>query len=284
MPRQWADTISRLSLVLFFVSASTLYGQAPQPPAGDAEAAKIERARVLKEMHLMADAIVVRKQGRPQVVQRIDAPIFRYNSPSRLYQDGSIWAWGKQGRPLVIMEMFTLNARKPAWIQGCVLTSTELVEARRLDENIWYPREIGVQFKPFPATQPPAESENVRLRQMKQLSRRFKAHQFWGRDNSRFELRLLVNPVHRYNDPDRGLVDGSVFLMAHEIEPEAIIMIEAVNQGGEMTWQYAVTPIGSAEFHIFLDDNQVYQRGRTPMNTGYPIDPYHSFHVDAPRP
>lgn len=99
----------------------------------------------------------------------------------------------------------------------------------------------------------------------------------------KFDLRLLVLPVHRYSNAETGLIDGSMYLMAHEVEPEAIIMIAAVESDGAMVWQYAVTPIGSAEFHILLDDKKVYQRERTPKKTGYPTDPYHSFHPRAIR-
>lgn len=227
MQPTWKFVVLANSLALALASAPSLDAQ-PQP-SNAAEKLKLERARVLEEMHALTDLIKVSKQATNEPVERIKLPIFRYNSPSRLYQDGSIWAWGKQGRPLVVMEMFTVNARKPTWVQGCVLTSTELVEASRLNDRIWYPRGVGVQFKPLPDASVPSDRENLRLRQMKRLARRFSAHQFWDPNNTRYDLRLLVQPVHRYNDPDKGLVDGSMYLMAHEIEPEVIIMIE----GGE---------------------------------------------------
>lgn len=247
------------------------------------EVAKRERTRVLKEMHGLADQIMVTTKEDNKFVERVKEPIFRFNSPSRLYQDGSIWAWGKRGRPLVVMEMFTINTKQATWVHGFVLASDELVEAKRLDEKVWYPEKLGVETKPFADAPDPADNPVARLRQMKQLSRRFSAHQFWGRNNTKFDLRLLVRHVHRYSDPQNGLIDGSMYLMAHEIEPEVIIMIEAVESGGRMRWQYAVTPIGSAEFHIFLDEKKIYQRERTPKKTGYPTDPYHSFHPRATR-
>ena len=97
---------------------------------------------------------------------------------------------------------------------------------------------------------------------MKQLAGDFAGHQFWSPNNSRFELRLIAEPIHRYRDEVNGIVDAAVFLMNHEIEPEVIILIEAVKKEEKLSWQYAVTPIGSAEFHILFRGEEIYRRDR----------------------
>ena len=271
------------SLLLMLTVAGAVWAEPAAKDDERAEQAKLRRERLLVEMRGMADAIRVTDAKSKQAVPRLKKPLFRYNSPTREHQDGTIWAWGGPGRPLVVMELFSVNTERTDWIHGCALTSDRLVEAQRMGRRIWYPQQIGAQTRPIPSAAAPSRNETLRLRQMKQLSRRFRAHEFWGRNNNRFDMRLMVNPVHRYRDPEQGLVDGAMFLMAHEIEPEVIIMIEAVRQDDDLAWQYAVTPIGSAEFHIFLDGDEIYRRDRSPMRTGYPSDPWHSFHFDAVR-
>jgi hypothetical protein len=213
-------------------------------------------------MQSMVEQIkIIARDDKNAEIRLIPRPLFRYNSPSRTYDDGTIWGWGK-GRPLAMMELWTGNSKEPSWIHGMVLTSTELVEAYRGERREWQPLAADIKFHSIPNAERPAESKLVRLREMKQFARAFTAHQFWKPNNSRFELRLLVQPVHRYQDEKSGIIDGAVFLMAHEIEPEVIILIEAVKNNDELTWQYAVTPIGAAEFHIQLSGEEIYRRNR----------------------
>ena len=78
-------------------------------------------------------------------------------------------------------------------------------------------------FAPLAAAPPPAAKEAARLRQIKEIARRFTAHEFWDPENSRFELRLLVQPVHRYRDAAGEIQDGAMFVLAHGTNPEAML-------------------------------------------------------------
>jgi hypothetical protein len=86
---------------------------------------------------------------------------------------------------------------------------------------------------------------------MKEISRRFEAHEFWDPDNSRFELRLLVQPVHRYSDESQSLIDGAIFVLAHDTNPEILVQLEAhadINSDGR--WKVSFSRLGSAELHV----------------------------------
>ena len=114
----------------------------------------------------------------------------------------------------------------------------------------------------------------ARLRQMKDISRRFAAHQFWDPDNSRFELRLLVQPVHRYQDEAAKLTDGAMFVLAHGTNPEVLLQIEADAAERPPRWKYSLVRLGSAEMHVSLDGKEVWTEERTPGVAGLPVDPY----------
>jgi hypothetical protein len=124
----------------------------------------------------------------------------------------------------------------------------------------------------------PDAKEAVRLRQLKELARRFTGHEFWDPDNSKFELRLLVQPVHRYSDPKTGLHDGAAFTLAHGTNPEIVLLIEALGPSlAAARWHFSVAPLGSAELHVALDDEEVWKRDRTPGVVGRPADSYWLF-------
>ena len=137
----------------------------------------------------------------------------------------------------------------------------------------WASSEAGVKFKVFPDAPEPAAKEVSRLRQMKELARRFKAHEMTG---GRFELRLLPRQVHRYRDARSGLVDGAAFIWSRGSDPEILLMVElAKNDADVMKWQYAFARISNAELHVYLGDKEVWSiptAGNQPTRTsGYAL-------------
>jgi hypothetical protein len=110
---------------------------------------------------------------------------------------------------------------------------------------------------------------------MRVFLRRFGGHQFWSPGRSRHELRLIPQPVLRYEDANESVVDGAVFILAHETEPECVLMFEAVRSTEGLVWQYGAIAIGSAEFHIELDAQEFYTRAWAVNNLGLPTESYY---------
>jgi hypothetical protein len=134
-----------------------------------------------------------------------------------------------------------------------------------------------VEYRSLPDARPPDSTSTRRRLQLRQVARRFKAHQFWKPDNQRFELRLSPRPVMVYSDESAGVLDGGVFLFTYGVSPALVLVVEAV--GGEKTasWRYAIAKNGSAEFHVSLDDEEVYQSPRALGVVGRSVDPYFLF-------
>ena len=112
---------------------------------------------------------------------------------------------------------------------------------------------------------------------MKEISRRLEAHEFWDPNNSRFELRLLVQPVHRYHDESAKVLDGAVFVLAHGTNPEVLVQIEADTAEQPARWRYSFARLGSAELHVLFDGKEIWTQPRTPGIVGQPVDPYWLF-------
>jgi hypothetical protein len=105
---------------------------------------------------------------------------------------------------------------------------------------------------------PPANSRNRRTAQFRALVRRFDAHEFWDPDNSRYELRLLATPVHRYDDTNAGIIDGAVFVFANGTNPEVLLLLEAREDEDAGTWHYGLARLGHAEMHTSFDGTEVW--------------------------
>lgn len=238
-----------------------------------AETEKEKEAALRKESRAHVEKFVVTDMdGRPYEV--VDAPLLSSTDPAR-GELGALWAFGTEGRPVAVLELYKDAGQEERWVQVVTLTSDKLVEARLPPSYVWSPRRTQVEFRPLPETPAPAGRSSLRERQAKLLARRFDAHEFWNPNNSRFELRLLERPLYTYRDPQSGILDGVLFALVHGTNAEILLFIEAVaEQQGEPRWMYALARVGSAEMHANLDGEEVWQVDRTPGVVGSAVDPF----------
>jgi hypothetical protein len=267
----WGVLLSLLAMPLF---AAPLRAQPETGPADKERAARLtemkEMVQKIKVYHLSEDRRVPAKLVEEAALRMTDA--------SRQRLDGTVWLWYGNDRPLAILQLWNQSDRPGSWDYSLTSLSTGLVAAEGEGGWRWTPDRPGVKFQPLPDAPAPAEKAPARLRQMKELARRFTAHEFWDPNNQRTELRLLVQPIHRYAELKGELLDGAVFAFCHDTDPEVILLIEAVGQGpAARTWRFAAAPISSAELHLEMDRRDVWQMPRAPGVVGAPSGPYWLF-------
>jgi hypothetical protein len=255
-----------VAVLSIWIVASTAATQ-DELPADGAANARLRRAQEY------VGALDVRLATGGDLVSRIDHPLLTYGDPARDSTDGTLWAWGKEGRPLVMMESFrNANGSRSNAIS---LTSTEMVIMKTPASGAWHPQRTHIEPAPLAGAPAPDEKETVRLRQLRDQARRFTGHEFWNPENSRYEFRLLVQPVYRYRDERQAILDGAVFVLAYESNPEVLLLIEALRPAADKgQWQYVLARLGSAELHVELDGQEVWKQDRTPGVVGKPTDPY----------
>jgi hypothetical protein len=213
-------------------------------------------------------------------VKRIERPLLLFGDSARDNGDGTLWAWGAPGRPRVVVESYFNTKTGGQRINAITLTGDDLVVAKTptAASILWQPKQAQIKPVPFPDASPPDAKQTVRTRQLKEMARRITAHQFWDPDNSRYELRLLVQPVHRYADEESQIQDGALFVLAHGTNPEVLVLIEALGESiDKARWHYGLARCGSAEMHVAIDGKEVWTVGRTPGVVGKPTDPYWLF-------
>lgn len=115
------------------------------------------------------------------------------------------------------------------------------------------------------------ENKAKRLRQFKQLARRFEADEFYkprGQSKKeRYALRLLPQPIHRYSDPDSGVLDGGLFVFAFGTNPEIILQIECLgNEGTSPKWHYRCVRTSAAELSVRLNGEEVWHQSKITSN------------------
>jgi len=218
------------------------------------------------------DLVEVHAVGAEDPIAPPARPLFSYSDSARRIAEGGIWAWGP-GRPLVMMKSWKnpTGTRTRAFS----LTSEELAIVHGPQAKIWKPEKSDVAPAELRDAPAPDRNEAARLRQLKEQARRFTAHEFWEPDNTRSELRLLIQPVHRYRDQQRQIVDGAVFLLAVDDNPQILLLIEMLSPAAaEFRWQYLLARVSSAELHVALDGHEVWTQDRTPGIVGHPSGSY----------
>jgi hypothetical protein len=269
----------RLALLLVAVGfAIRLSAQEEAEPASEARQDALRAAtEYIAQMEL-------REATGQTLVERIERPLLTFGDKTRDNSSGTVWSWRKAGRPLAFLEVYRGADAKGRWANAVTLTSPLLVTLKTPSDASWRPERAQIAPQPIDDAPPPDRKANVRLRQMKELARRFTAHEFWDPNNSRFELRLLVQPVLRYDASEAKVQDGAAFLLAHGTNPEIVLLLESIGRDDEtLGWHFSAARLGSAELHLELDGKEVWKQDRTPGVVGKPSDPYWLFMAD-PQP
>ena len=257
--------------LLLAVSASAVAQEKPESS---------DKGTSVAEPKEYVDKLEMRSSAKNEVVERIEKPLHTYGDAVRGNVNGTVWAWGKSGRPKAFLELFRATEPNSPWINAITLTGQETVSVKTGFGDGWKPSRTQIEPQMIPDASAPDSKENVRLLQMKEQSRRFTAHEFWDPNNSRFELRLLPRPLLRYKDEAAGIQDGTAYILAHDTNPEIVLLVEALGATVEKSqWHFSAARLGSAELHLEIDGSGVWKQERTPGVAGKPIDPYWLFFV-----
>jgi len=197
---------------------------------------------------------------RVRTIARVLDPVLRYEEPTRANEKGSVWIWGTTGRPSATLELFYGGGA--GWTFAVSSLADGPLHARRNGTAWWRPAKSDLSFSVLPGAPPPATTDRGRLSQMRLLARRFSAHEIWDPNNSRFDLRLLPQPVHRYAAAETGLLDGALFVFANGTNPEVFLLLEAVQDGDRAEWQHGAARTGHAEMHLQMDGDEVWTVAR----------------------
>jgi hypothetical protein len=259
----WCGSVMVAAASILVIGSNHLASaQEPKPAANGDEAQENDNKRLLAQMRKLADTVLVaaRDGEESKDVALIPKPLLRFSDQKRFISDGTLWAWGTAGRPLLMAEFHTGERLKPRWGNWLVATSDVPVLAVIGGQGRWTPRVTDFKLLPILDIGAPANSDSGRLRQMKRFARSLSGSSQW--QGQQFELRLLPTEVHRYSDAASGLVDGAVFVFAVDSNPEAILFVEAhegdSGPGAAALWKYALAQMSAASLTFRRGDTEVW--------------------------
>lgn len=228
------------------------------------EAMAVRRFELLRQRMLAGTA----RSDEPEFPTKlVETPIFKYSDAARGYVAAGVWKLGEKGRPkaLLCAELDRRDRGAPCLaIEYLSLTTTPFTLTS--EDMHWSPSGTPFQFKPIPDAPAPEETAQRRLRQFREIARRFGSREEVKKE--KYDLRLLPAPVDRYTPSNAERADGAVFFFTFGTNPEVVLLIESDGR----KWHYAPARMtGAQEVVVTLDGTVVWQGAplESIRNSGY---------------
>jgi len=229
---------------------------AAEPGEADSALEVTRRNEVAKLASAKAQQIEMTVGVEGQTAKLRKEPLLRWSNPTAGSVHGEVYLWSHQGRPVAIASIYRWYHPFKDSTFEVVATTPLAVEAREKKQLLWEAEPGALEFQPLPDAAQPAKTLAARLNQMRQLARRFSARLEDKRAGEvvERELRLLNQPVHRYESDANQVIDGALFSLVEVTDPEVWILLEAVEKEGKQFWQYAIARMNADACEVRLDD------------------------------
>jgi hypothetical protein len=222
-----------------------------------------------------------------QPLDFVPEPILRWSNPTVGKVFGEVFLWTDRGRPAVVACWYRWF--DPDWgatLEVCSLSS-EGASGSQGDLRFWHTDEPGLTMADVPMAEPPALSAAARLIQMRKIAGRFSVQLDDTRNDATGvtrRLRLLSRPVFRYPAPmsDATYLDGALFAFAEATDPEAFLLLEAVENDGDLVWRYGLARMNRDALRIRDGDQVIWEVDQIEKLEGRADKPYAVFSLLRP--
>jgi hypothetical protein len=166
----------------------------------------------------------------------------------------------------VTLEIYLVNEGNPLLTYEFVSLTPQKFDMKSPRGVRWIPHSTDLSMTEFDEAPTPADTPRARLSQMRELARRFTCQE--KLQGQKISLRMLSQPIDRYNDAAANVADGGLFIFANGTNPELALLLEC----SDKQWSYGIFRLASAQLLAQLDGKWILQSTKPP---GYPIDaPY----------
>jgi hypothetical protein len=175
---------------------------------------------------------------------------------------GDIFVWTRDGRPEVIggIGSWPESGRRNVFHEFHTLASDPLPETPVGDVARWSPAEGQVELRALDGAAAPAESESLRLVQLRRLAARFEPHM---RAQAGDEvLRLLPRPLYRYRSRSGDVMDGALFgyvFSTTGTDLDFVLLLECRSTEAGPVWHYTPARFTRRELWLLYDGHEVWR-------------------------
>ena len=182
--------------------------------------------------------------------------------------NGHVFVWTRKGRPEVVGTIFSFPGGRPDrrnMVHEFHSFSETPIEASGRDGQA-FAFTGAAELKPIPGAPPPAENAARRRLQLRALAREFSAHM--KRQDQRWELRLLNQPLYSFDAPSETVLGGAVFAFVGFVtDPEILLLIEARQTDRGPEWFYAAARFSNKSLWLEHRQKEVWSYLEDPRTT-----------------
>jgi hypothetical protein len=238
---------SAMRSLIVFMPLVAMTGLVRAEPPKD-EKARIEAFRAYARREAAAYTILLEGSHRPLTLR--PEPVLTWSNPVIGTIYGDVFIWTADGRPEAVASIYRVFSPGPHRADEFHSLALGKLTAERDGAAVWTPSRPGLDLKPIPGAPAPADSAAARLRQMRAL-----AEEFTGRQTSRAgvdrDMRLLAQPIYRYENTKGDLIDGGLFVFVLGTDPEVFLLIEARRPpGASPEWRFGATRMHSINLRL----------------------------------
>jgi hypothetical protein len=222
-----------------------------------------KRSAWLHEVYLReaAEYEFYRDDQRHDKLELRREPAMRWTSEGDYH--GEVYVWTSRGTAAVVGCIFSGPqgaGDRQIMHEFHSLCAQPLIAGERRGSG-WQPGEAGITLEPIPDAPEPAKTKVLRLAQMRELARRFSSQV--DRQGGMSEMRLLTQPIYRYETADGGSVaDGAVFAFVWTAgtDPEVLLVIEARREESRgLQWRYAPARFTNREARVRYRGKEIWR-------------------------
>jgi hypothetical protein len=250
------------------VSILLTLGQAEPTPSAEPvrSASDVDRGDETVRMAHAAAAryrIVGESPQTPLTLQK--SPILKWSNANDGSLFGSVELWTAAGRPAAVASFYRWYVDQEKVHAEFKSLSPGPLQATRDGETAWDASSSDIKFQLLKHDSSPSDSPQQRLRQMREIARRFSAavHPPGAGNTS---LRLLTQPLYRYEQAPAEVIDGALFAFAQGTDPEVLLLLEAQETPAGAVWNYAIARLNMYELSVMLDEKEVWRIERLPWS------------------
>lgn len=220
----------------------SVLGQAEATEKEESESAKAQQKKWNEFYRTDAAAYAIFLNGdREKVLKMQPDPVLLWSNPVRVGEtNGAVFVWTHNGRAEAVGTVFSHLSRQDPGKRYIAHSfhslSLEPLTAERGEARAWSIDVPGIQLERVAKAPVPANTAALRLTQMRDLAREFSAAT--NLDGVDQELRLVPQPLYRYESSSPEVVDGALFTFVTGTDPELMLVIEARRIDGAPVWQY----------------------------------------------
>jgi hypothetical protein len=257
--------VVRLLICLF--AASWLFGVAGAAKADESEEATRAQWRRVFE-GVAADYTLSRASSQENLTLVEQATYTWARSGPHGGTYGSVYVWTDRGNAEAVacFWRYPNPTGRLAVVHELHSLSPVVLDSKGKEASSWKPKS-GLKRHLLADAPTPAPTATGRMQQMRTICRDLAARSV-SSGGDRTELRLLPQPLYRFQSTNPEIVDGALFAFVCSIgtDPEAFLQLEAIETADGPRWHFALARFSHMDLFVSYKDAEVWKALRDQDN------------------